>query len=171
MPEIPIMRCSNAWQPCAVGGVSGGFTIFFHLYKGIFQELPSLYRSVPSKGGMVGLRFMGRRPPCVPPVWKYAHMGGKGGMVSVAGITISAFYPEMAGYGLNPASADRNSKCRTKDYLLRAIDCCVAVGTRRILLYPGAALEDEDRDQRCGGRRNFISRFSRKWRRQGLRLF
>ena len=31
--------------------------------------------------------------------------------------------------------------------MLRAIDCCVAVGTRRILLYPGAALEDEDRDQ------------------------
>jgi hypothetical protein len=71
----------------------------------------------------------------------------KAGWFQSAGITISAFYPEMAGYGLNPASADRNSKCRTKDYLLRAIDCCVAVGTRRILLYPGAALEDEDRDQ------------------------
>lgn len=71
----------------------------------------------------------------------------KAGWFQSAGIRISAFYPEMAEYGFNPASADSRSRNRTKEYLLRSIECCVTVGARRILLHPGMVMEDENRNQ------------------------
>lgn len=60
------------------------------------------------------------------------------------GVEIPTFYPEIVGYGYNPASIDRNTQKRTRDYLMRAIACCKAVGAENILLHPGMAFENEN---------------------------
>ena len=64
-----------------------------------------------------------------------------------SGIEITAFFPEITGYGYNPASADPFIRSRTKEYLQRSLNCCLAIGAKRMLLHPGVALEDEDKEQ------------------------